>query len=103
MSKNMHSASEHPEPVNAYVESELSVGRMVQVAADTLGLRISQFGVIPKPHKLGRWMVNTDLSSPKGGSVNDGVPGVVLNIVCFSGQVGEVHPEPQTQGRVFGV
>lgn len=48
-------------------------------------------------------MVNTDLSSPKGGSVNDGVPGVVLNIVCFSGQVGEVHPEPQTQGTVFGV
>ena len=42
----MRSASEHPEPINAYVGSELSAGRMIQVAADTPGLRVSRFGVI---------------------------------------------------------
>ena len=50
VSKNMRSASEHPEPINAYVGSELSAGRMIQVAADTPGLRVSRFGVIPKHH-----------------------------------------------------
>ena len=77
VSKNMRSASEHPEPSNAYVGSELSAGRMIQVAADTPGLRVSRFGVIPKPHQSGKWRLITDLSSPKGGSVNDGVdPGL---------------------------
>ena len=73
VSKNMRSASEHPEPIDAYVESELSSGRMIKVAADSPGLRISRFGVIPKPHQPGKWRLITDLSSPKGGSVNDGV------------------------------
>ena len=65
VSKNMRSASEHPEPINAYVGSERSAGRMIQVAADTPGLRVSRFGVIPKPHQPGKWRLITDLSSPK--------------------------------------
>ena len=76
----MRSASEHPEPVDAYVESELRADRMVKVAADTPGLRISRFGVIPKPHQLGRWKLITDLSSPKGESVNDGVDPVLCSV-----------------------
>ena len=32
---------------------------------------MSCFGVIPKPHKPGKWRLITDLSSPKGASVND--------------------------------
>ena len=40
-------------------------------------LHISRIGVIPKPHQPGKWRLITDLSSPKGGSVNDGVfPGL---------------------------
>ena len=80
VSRNMRSASEHPEPVDAYVESELRAGRMVKVAADTPGLRISRSGVIPKPHQPGRWRLITDLSSPKGGSVNDGVDPVLCSV-----------------------
>ena len=76
----MRSASEHPEPIDAYVKSELSAGRMIKVLADSLGLRISRFGVIPKPHQPGKWRLITDLSSPKGGSVNDGVDPMLCSV-----------------------
>ena len=36
-------------------------------------VHVSRFGVIPKPHQKGKWRLITDLSSPKGSSVNDGV------------------------------
>lgn len=42
VSKNMRCASVHPEPINAYVKSERSVGRMIQVAVDTSGLCIRE-------------------------------------------------------------
>ena len=80
VSKNMRSASEHPEPIDAYVRSELSTGRMIKVPADSLGLRISRFGVIPKPHQPGKWRLITDLSSPKGRSVNDGVDPMLCSV-----------------------
>ena len=80
VSRNMRSASEHPETVDAYVESELRAGRIVKVAVDTPGLRISCFGVIPKPHQPGRWRLITVLSSPKGGSVNDGVDPMLCSV-----------------------
>ena len=78
--KNMRSASDHPEPIDTCVDSERSAGRMIQVAADTPGLRISRFGVIPNPHQPGKWRLITDLSSPKGGSVNDGVDPVLCSV-----------------------
>ena len=34
---------------------------------------MSRFGVIPKPHQPGKWGLITDLSSPKGSSVNDSI------------------------------
>ena len=84
VSRNMRSASEHPEPVDSYVESELRAGRIVKVAADTSGLRISRSGVLPKPHQPGRWRLITDLSSPKGRSVNDRVDPVVCSVLYAS-------------------
>ncbi len=36
-------------------------------------MHINRFGVIPKPHQPGKWRLITDLSNPKGGSVNDGI------------------------------
>ena len=36
-------------------------------------LQISRFGVIPKPHQPGKWRLITDLSSPEGSSINDGI------------------------------
>ena len=67
---NMHSAKEHPEPVDGYVQEELRTGRLIE---NTPGVHVSRFGVIPKPHQPGKWRLITDLSSPKGESVNDGV------------------------------
>ena len=36
-------------------------------------MRISRFGVIPKPYKPGQWRLILDLSHPVGLSVNDGI------------------------------
>ena len=36
-------------------------------------MRISRFGVTPKPHKPGQWRLILDLSHPVGLSVNDGI------------------------------
>lgn len=37
------------------------------------GIHISRFGVIPKPHKPGKWRLILDLSHPSGAAVNDGI------------------------------
>ena len=47
------------------------MGRVEQ--AEALGVHCSPFGVIPKKGKAGRWRLIVDLSSPAGGSVNDGI------------------------------
>ena len=79
---NMHSAREHPEPIDRYVQEELRAGRILRLASGEAGesasgrriqVHVSRFGVIPKPHQPGKWRLITDLSSPKGASVNDGV------------------------------
>ena len=36
-------------------------------------VHVSQFGVIPKSHRLGNWRLIMDLSHPTGVSVNDGI------------------------------
>ena len=38
------------------------------------GVHINPFGVIPKDDTPGKWRLIVDLSSPTGGSVNDGIP-----------------------------
>ena len=71
--KNMHSAVTHSQPTDKYVQEELAAGRMIRLAeskADT-AIHFSCFGVIPKPHQNRKWRLITDLSSPKGSSVND--------------------------------
>ena len=79
---NMHSAREHPEPIDRYVQEELRAGRIVRLSSGEAGesasgrriqVHVSRFGVISKPHQPGKWRLITDLSSPKGASVNDGV------------------------------
>ena len=69
----MHSVKEHPEPVDGYVQEELRAGRLIRLPENTPGVHVSCFGVIPKPHQPGKWRLITDLSSPKGESVNNGV------------------------------
>ena len=75
-STNMQSASEHPDIVDAYLAAELAAHRLAGpfVAPPLPGLHVSPFGVIPKNHQPGKWRLILDLSSPQGGSANDGIP-----------------------------
>ena len=74
--RNMVSAGQHPQPIQQYLEKELEAGRIIgPLVADSLkvGIHISRFGVIPKPHQPGKWRLITDLSYPEGSSVSDGI------------------------------
>ena len=71
-SRNMLSASQHPEVVEAYLQEEVSLGRLLPLPPGVCPqLHISRFGVIPKSNNPGKWRLITDLSSPDGYSVND--------------------------------
>ena len=72
---NMPSARQHPDVVTKYIQEELSRGRILgpfQVS-ELPPVHINRFGVIPKGHGTGKWHLITDLSSPPGQSVNDGI------------------------------
>ena len=75
--QNLSSVMLHPEVVRGYLDKEREAGRVVAVGsaeqAEALGVHCSPFGVIPKKGKTGRWRLIVDLSSPTGGSVNDGI------------------------------
>ena len=79
--KNMRLASEHPEPIDNYVQTERREGRLIR-APDRAAtqIAISRVGVIPKPHQPGKWRLITDLSSPKGESVNDGIRSEICSV-----------------------
>ena len=62
----------NPKVISNYLEREVSLGRMVRQPKGE-GIHISPMGVIPKKHKPGKWRMIVDLSSPAGGSVNDGI------------------------------
>ena len=77
-SRNIPSALEHPEVIQAYLDKERSLGRMLGPFApsdvtEPAGLHVNRFGVIPKGHNTGKWRLITDLSYPPGQSVNDGI------------------------------
>ena len=74
----MHSAMEHSEVIQTYLEGECDKGRMLgslnKAEAQTLPvLHINRIGVIPKGHNTGRWRLITDLLYPPGESVNDDI------------------------------
>ena len=60
--------------VSDYLSEELALNRVVQLpkpVAVQLGVHCSPIEVIPKRHKLNKWWLIVDLSSPGGASVND--------------------------------
>ena len=75
--RNMLSAWQHPEVVNAYLKEEVDANRMLLVGQEDLPeakqIHCNPFGVIPKKHKPGQWRLILDLSSPDEHSVNDGI------------------------------
>ena len=94
--RNMYSALEHPEIVQAYLHAECSRGRMLgpfpAVVYASLPLcHINHFGVIPKVRGTGKWRLITDLSFPPGQSVNDGIDSDLCSLTYTSvDQVAEV-------------
>lgn len=74
----MHSAAEHPEVVQIYLDAECTRGRMLgpfprAAQASLPPCHINRFGVIPKGRNSGKWRLITDMSYPPGHSVNDGI------------------------------
>ena len=72
---NMHSALENTSVVQAYLDMEVALKRIVGPVAPTWpqGGLSSAIGVIPKPNQPGKWRLLINLSSPEGRSINDGI------------------------------
>ena len=77
--KNMRSASENRDPIDRYVRAEAQERRLIRLVG-AAPVRVSRVGVIPKPHQPGKWRLITDLSFPKGQSVNDGIGAEVCSV-----------------------
>ena len=65
---NLPGAISHPEVVDEYLQTEVSLKRVVgPFLLDALpAAHISRFGVIPKGHQPDKWRLIIDLSFPKG-------------------------------------
>ena len=74
--QNLQGAITHPAVVEDYLQTELSLGRLVGPFCPHVvpNVHISRFGVIPKNHQETKWRLIVDLSFPSGQSVNDGIP-----------------------------
>lgn len=70
----MKSALDNPQVITQYLELECNSGRVVGPLsiAEFPFVHINRFGVIPKSTP-GKWRLIVDMSSPEGGSVNDGI------------------------------
>ena len=51
------------------------------VAPNPSSIHTSPIGIIAKPHQPGKFRLIVDLSSPAGGSVNDGIPTELCSFV----------------------
>ena len=83
---NMRSATQHPQVVSDYITRECMERRMLELQQQDQvdGLQISRFGVIPKKNQPGKWRLITDLSSPNGASVNDGIDPALCSLAYAS-------------------
>ena len=72
---NMQSTRLRPSVIDERIADELSKGRMLGPFPLSWRdwLHINRFGLIPKGHDTGKFRLITDLSYPRGRSVNDGI------------------------------
>ena len=72
---NLFGALSHPEIVDQYLETEISLGRVIGPfpPKGVPDVHLTRFGVIPKNHQPDKWRLIVDLSYPKGNSINDGI------------------------------
>ena len=77
VSRNLKSAIEHPDIVDAAIGREIAAGRMAgpyQEPPFPL-TQVSGLGVVPKKSRsVQKWRLIMHLSAPQGHSVNDGIP-----------------------------
>ena len=85
-SRNMQSAIENPTVVQAYIDMEVALGRLLGPVHPQIvpqGTQLSPFGVIPKTSQPGKWRLILNLSSPDGGSVNEGIEPDLCSLQYF--------------------
>ena len=70
---NLPSAAEHPNAVDSYISSEVAELRIQGPVPHLPQIHISPMGIIPKPRQPEKWRLITDLSFPKGKSINDAI------------------------------
>ena len=75
VSRNLISASQHPEVVSTNLSKEISLGRVAGPfdSQPLPNLQCHPVGVVPKKHSL-EWRTIYHLSYPEGDSINDGPP-----------------------------
>ena len=81
--QNMGSTHCSPEEVDRYIATEVASGGL-RLARQDEYVHISPIGLIPKPHQPGKFRLIVDLSSPAGGSVNDGIPAELCSLTYMS-------------------
>ena len=84
--RNMQSAIDHSQVIDAYLQDECDKQRVAGPFCWTQvpGVHVSRFGVIPKKSRPGKWRLIIDLSHPKGGSVNDGIDPMLCSLMYTS-------------------
>ena len=75
MSRNLISASQHPEVVSGNIQKEVQLGRIAgPFSSPPLpDLQCHPIGVVPKKHSR-EWRTIYHLSYPEGDTINDRIP-----------------------------
>ncbi len=74
---NQHTTT--PGQVSQYLHKETEAGRLIRASPEH-PVHSSPIDLIPKGNQPGRWRLITDLSSPKGGSVNDTISPLLCSL-----------------------
>ena len=72
---NHPSAQKNTSVVRDKIHAEVRAGRLHGPLPQVLKqvIHVSPLGLVPKQHQRNKWRLIMDLSSPRGGSVNDGI------------------------------
>ena len=83
--RNHPSSLANHQVVENYIVGEVAAGRMIGPVVGPLRdlVHCSPIGLVPKGRSSGQWRMIVDLSSPSGGSVNDGVAAPLCSL-CYS-------------------
>ena len=79
--QNHNSVVYNPEVVSTYIAGEVDRGKLALHLDSRAGPpHISPLGIIPKGGQPGKYRLICDLSSPQGGSINDGIDSALCSL-----------------------